>query len=738
MRSGDEKLWQYNAEDCCRTFEIFEAQQQVVDQMGLRGPHDFQQALFAPVLRTMTKGCRLDEKKRAEMLDRLQAAEVEGQKWLEEVVGHKINIKSPKQIAELFYSELGQAPYHNRKTGGVTTDDEALDKIAAREPLLKPVVEKLAEMRSLGVFTGTFLRSLADPDGRLRAAFNIAGTVTFRFSSSENVWGNGTNLQNWSKGGGLLPNLRELIIPDEGYTFFDIDLSAADLRIVVWESDCKPMKEMFAAGLDPYTEVSKEYYNDPSITKADPRRQMFKSFAHGCITGDHEVLTPHGWKSVASVQDEEQIAVWDSTNEQIWFEVPRRWNRDATAPGEPLVKFEGQAFDQLVTLDHRMPYTVDATGWHTTTATRALTYTTARFPKSGFYNGPVTLPCARLVVAYIADGTIDAYGNVRFHFHKSRKKDRLRQLLGEREFTEGEDYFYIPRRSSTDFTAFGKSYANWLLELDGASLDAIIEELQFWDGTKGPSGAINFFSTDVNSLQWLRTIIHLRGKASQYQGATVSGFGSTVHRCSINNRPKAWLNSFDYKGHVNSAESVAVYCPQTTTGFFLVRRNGKISVTGNTNYLGKAKNIAPRVGLSVAEAERTQAWYFNRFPEIRTWQERLVHALNTTGRIRNAFGYQRQFFDRIEGNVYNEAAAWIPQSTVAIVINHGYVNIHRSLPAVDVLLQVHDSLAGQFPSSTPELADAIVDQCSIRIPYADPLIIPVGIKTSEASWGACE
>ena len=78
-----------------------------------------------------------------------------------------------------------------------------------------------------------------------------------------------------------LPNIRKLFVPDPGYTFFDIDLDSADLRIVVWESDCKEMKQMFAEGLKPYVEVAKEYYRDPTITKSHPAYALFKALCHG-------------------------------------------------------------------------------------------------------------------------------------------------------------------------------------------------------------------------------------------------------------------------------------------------------------------------------------------------------------------------------------------------------------------------------------------------------------------------
>jgi hypothetical protein len=54
------------------------------------------------------------------------------------------------------------------------------------------------------------------------------------------------------------------------------------------------------------------------------------------------------------------------------------------------------------------------------------------------------------------------------------------------------------------------------------------------------------------------------------------------------------------------------------------------------------------------------------------------------------------------------------------------------------LLQVHDSLAGQYPSYLGDWAPRrIVEECSVPLPYADPLVIPVGIKTSNQTWGHC-
>lgn len=442
-KTGEDQLWSYNCMDAVITFEVDAVEQRNIDAMKLRAVDDFQQSLFRPVLRTMDKGIRVDTARRGAFAMELLEEIAQREQWLFDVLGEPVNIKSPKQMQELFYATLGQKPIFNRKTGGITTDDEALGRIADREPLLRPLIKRIQELRSLGVFLSTFVNAPLDIDGRMRCSFNIAGTETYRFSSSSNAFGSGLNLQNIPKGGGgvdqlQLPNIRNLFIPDPGHTFFDIDLASADLRIVVWEADEPEMKAMLKEGADPYTEIAKEFYHDPTISKKDPRRQTFKSFAHG------------------------------------------------------------------------------------------------------------------------------------------------------------------------------------------------------------------------------------------------------------------------------------------------------------TNYLGTAKGLAERLGLSVTEAEKTQKWYFGRFPKIKKWQDDLKDQVVKRRMVQNIFGYRCYFFDRIEGTIFNQAAAWIPQSTVACLINRGYVAIDRDLPEVDILLQVHDSLAGQFPTHLGDwMTNQIVAKAEIALPYDDPLIIPVGVKTSTKSWGDC-
>ncbi len=275
--ANEDQRWRYNLQDCVYTREVGEVLQDTVKVMGLEAVEANQQALFWPVLKAMLKGVRVDPTRRAEMAVAIQEELSSREAFLYSILGHTINPSSPKQMQALFYEDLKQAPILKRtmQNGSMvwrpTCDDEALTKIAAREPLLKPLCNCIADIRTLNKFLGDFVMMPLDDDGRMRCSFNIAGDAggksapySYRLSSSQNAFGSGGNLQTIpsekSKSSGKaaargsmdfrLPNIRSMYVPDPGCTFFDGDLDRADLQVVVWEADDELLKVALRMGVD--------------------------------------------------------------------------------------------------------------------------------------------------------------------------------------------------------------------------------------------------------------------------------------------------------------------------------------------------------------------------------------------------------------------------------------------------------------------------------------------------------
>lgn len=209
---SDEQRWVYNCKDCVVTYALREPIQKTIDSLGLQPQVDHIHRLFEPLLFMMFRGVRFDGSKRDRFAGEIMEQRGQLELWFQELSGAWTDVQltksktakpwyaSPTQQQKIFYEVLGLQPVKNRKTGRPTADDAALEKIAQREPLMIPVCDRLAAYRSLGVFFSTFVEVRLSPDRRIRCSYNPVGTETFRFSSSEDAFGHGLNLQNIPKG----------------------------------------------------------------------------------------------------------------------------------------------------------------------------------------------------------------------------------------------------------------------------------------------------------------------------------------------------------------------------------------------------------------------------------------------------------------------------------------------------------------------------------------------------------
>ncbi len=156
-----------------------------------------------------------------------------------------------------------------------------------------------------------------------------------------------------------------------------------------------------------------------------------------------------------------------------------------------------------------------------------------------------------------------------------------------------------------------------------------------------------------------------------------------------------------------------------------------------TNYGGMEEKAAASSGLPIETARNLRNWYFKKCPEIPDWHKRIKSEVYDKGYIRNIFGAKFWLLDRKSPTLMNQAYALIPQSTIAILVNKGLCNIHYKEPNIDVLMQIHDAVAGQFLTADTEAPRRIEEHMKIALPYKEPLIIPADISYSAISYGHC-
>ena len=323
----ESRLWEYNAMDCTYTYEISDELEDLIPKLGLEGPNDFQHKQIVMTTRMMIRGVKRDADYQSSLFWSLSSAAEKYQLWLDSIIEHPVNIRSPKQLSDLFYTELGQQRVFN-KEGGLTTNEVAMLKIAKRTPILQPVVNAILDMRSIGVYSSTFVGMRTDIDGRLRCSYSVAGTDTYRYASSQNAFGSGGNLQNipGEKEAEInrfaLPNIRKMFIPDQGYIIGDADLDRADAQVVAWEADDEILKIVFREGLDLHLANARDVFNlpfsiddlrDPKLLEKIAKRykherRMAKMFVHGTnYGGSARTMAMHCKISIREAEEGQRI-----------------------------------------------------------------------------------------------------------------------------------------------------------------------------------------------------------------------------------------------------------------------------------------------------------------------------------------------------------------------------------------------------------------------------------------------
>ena len=176
------------------------------------------------------RGVLIDKAARAELVTKFKKKVVDTQDKVNSLIGRVININSPKQVKELLYDEMKLPTVYKDKR--ITTDEDALLRLHKQYPY-EPILNLIISYRKDSNLISTFLEAETDEDGRMRTSYNPSGTKNFRISSSKNLWGSGTNLQNIPIGRRPgVENIRHIFIASEGCSFVKGDLVQAETMLV--------------------------------------------------------------------------------------------------------------------------------------------------------------------------------------------------------------------------------------------------------------------------------------------------------------------------------------------------------------------------------------------------------------------------------------------------------------------------------------------------------------------------
>lgn len=658
----------------------------------------------------------------------------------------------------------------NKLTTRLASDDEALIKIWVGEEK-KPVPWTgavkvrhrarlaLAFLRLRRLITQTkTLRVAPDEDGRMRCGYNVVGTETARLTCYESPTGSGYNLQTVTK------KHRSLFLADEGCLMAQCDLSGADGWTVAAYAAAqgdRTMLDDYRAGIKPAKVGVLMWEKGAAINKLDRAvleelcKQVdgeswkyfgFKRVQHGCYTAGHEVLTWDGWIPIEDYVKQGKtvpLLCYDNETRHAWFEEP--CERQALKYSGSLYTFQGSSVDITVTAEHKIPFSTNNNP-KITTASDMASRKAGHIPTACAYiNGWEKIEHVRLVAAFQADGHLCEGGWVTFHFKKQRKVDRLKMLLTAAKIPfscghckNGTQHFYIPKRGAINFTGFGKAASAQMLSWCQESLREYLDEHQYWDGSFGRGRKCSLSSKDPEHIVWIDTLLHLTLQNGSIQGDQISGFGTLMHRVNYNRR--TWAERGSMNVTTERVSKCPVYCVTTGTGFIVVRRRGKIVVSGNSSYKMGRNTMSDQIltdswkltGKPVFIPPTTceqmqQTCFFARYWGIPRWHQWMESEVKRTGQLIASNGFLRKFYGRKDDhNTVKQALAHLPQvyttAATMMALSRLWSDPDNRLEdgnlKCEPLHTVHDSLISQFNESLKRWAPA-----KLREWFNNPMLI---------------
>ena len=347
----------------------------------------------------------------------------------------------------------------------------------------------------------------------------------------------------------------------------------------------------------------------------------------GCLDKDTEFLSPTGWKKISEYNNE-QILLYEPETGKAYFGFP---NAHIKNPCKTFYHFHNSKnLDQMVSDEHHLlvykgskarGFTrYDVTASDFVEKTKKMKKCDYYLAKSVFEIENTGLPYSdtqvRIFVMVSADGRIKPLINgetyTELHLMKERKIRRAQELLNSAKI----EYTINTLKDGTTLIAFSDKVINTkdLAQFYRASkhqLSIICDEVMLWDGTIDEKRSHKHYTSTIKAnadvIQYAFSAVGVRASICKYEAP--------------NENWNCWYMVTPTKNEYVSYKNVDVvdsvdgykYCFNTTTGAFVIRRNDKISVTGNC-------------GMLVAKIDKS--FVFDMQKVDRIWHEDIPSGMN--------------------------------------------------------------------------------------------------------------
>ena len=324
-----------------------------------------------------------------------------------------------------------------------------------------------------------------------------------------------------------------------------------------------------------------------------PDGWFFLGGQSGCVDKDTEYFDGKEWHKISEYSGG-RVLQYEPETKEATLTTPKRY---ISAPAEKLYQISTirGSVDQVLSADHNFAY-ITSKG-HMQKKPFAEIMRMHEENVQGFYGKietafsfagagiELTDVEIRIMCAVMADGSFrKGLRLCTVNVKKERKKTRMRELLAGMDYKEykktngySEFRFYAPRRE--------KVFSTYWYGCDNRQLSIVADEVFFWDGCIDAKNRKSFFTTEKESADFVQFALAATGTRAtisidNHRGKTcyvihAATGNSTVSMVSTGGKTKAKISEYIPKDGKQ-------YCFEVDTGYLVLRRNGRIFITGNS------------------------------------------------------------------------------------------------------------------------------------------------------------
>lgn len=333
--------------------------------------------------------------------------------------------------------------------------------------------------------------------------------------------------------------------------------------------------------------------------------------AAGCVDKDTEFMSQYGWKKISEYTEGDHVLQFNPETNKSDFIIPEY----VKLPCEYLTCFKAKGVDQCLSDEHKVLYYNDNGSYHSkpfstikerhnNSKTKGFT---GKFKTTFDYNGigiDLDEGQLRLQVAVMADGRVVKEGKdnyTQMRFSKKRKYDRLLEMCKKYnlKYKDNGSKFQDRYSNNTEYEVIvwpkwsDKEFDSKYYRCSKEQLKIIFDEVFYWDGSfveNEKTITKRYFTKHKHNADFIQFV------------SSACGFNATISEDNREGKHTYTVNCMSsgkgFRGIANKDGKIPMvqyktldgykYCFTVKTGFWVMRRNDKICVTGNSgkSYLG--------------------------------------------------------------------------------------------------------------------------------------------------------